>query len=362
MVNPPPLVSVNPLPKAPPKDLWLAVNFSMFYPGLGQVYAGEWQKALLWFSSYSLSVGTGLWAIFSATGDVATGLIFLGIAFALYWLNLVDALLSVFHQNPSFYQEKIPRRWKNPWFAVFATRVLPGLGHFYYQQFVLGLVILTLAILSFRLQYRYTPLLVFGPILSAIALYHLYRSALSKQRVSSRLIYGLIFLILLIGLTFNFFPKWLSQRIDIFFVPSASMSPTVIKGDYIFVALNPDYTPQRQEIIVFKTPDKVRTKAPLSADFFVKRVIGLPGESIRIDQGQVWINDQPLAENYLAETPDYTLPSQVIPADHYFVLGDNRNDSFDSQEWGPLPKSAIVGQAYKIYWPLDRVRSLLPAD
>lgn len=362
MVNPPPLASVTPVAKDPPKDLWLAVNFSMFYPGLGQGYAGAWQKALLWFSLYSIVLGTGLWAIFSATGDVATGLIFLGMTFALYWLNLVDALLTVFHQNPSFYQEKIPRRKKNPWFAIFATRVLPGLGHFYYQQFVLGLILLTLAILAFRLQYRYAPLLIFGPVLSAIAVYHLYRSALRNQGVSARLIYGLIFLILLVGLTFNFFPKWLGQQIDIFFVPSESMFPTVTKGDHVFVGLNPRYTPQRQDVIVFKTPDKVRVKAPLSADFFIKRVIGLPGETIRVDQGQVWINDQPLAEDYLSEVPDYRLPSQVIPAGHYFVLGDNRNDSFDSHEWGTLEKSAIVGQAYKIYWPLYRVRSLLPTD
>jgi signal peptidase I len=66
-----------------------------------------------------------------------------------------------------------------------------------------------------------------------------------------------------------------------------------------------------------------------------------------------------LAEDYLAETPTYDLPDKAIPIEHYFLLGDNRNNSFDSHLWGVLPRQAIVGKAYKIYWPLDRVRSLV---
>jgi phage portal protein BeeE len=67
-------------------------------------------------------------------------------------------------------------------------------------------------------------------------------------------------------------------------------------------------------------------------------------------------------EDYLAENPDYEFKSPVIPVDQYFVLGDNRNDSFDSHIWGMLPRKNIYGKAYKIYWPLQRVRSLLNTD
>lgn len=123
-----------------------------------------------------------------------------------------------------------------------------------------------------------------------------------------------------------------------------------------------NYQPQRQDVIVFHPSEKLKELDPNPADYYTKRIIGLPGETVTIEGGIVYINDTPLVEDYLAENPDYEFKSPVIPADQYFVLGDNRNDSFDSHIWGMLPRENIYGKAYKIYWPLQRVRSLLNTD
>jgi len=93
--------------------------------------------------------------------------------------------------------------------------------------------------------------------------------------------------------------------------------------------------------------------------FFVKRVIGEPGQVVRVTDGVVYINNQPLQEGYVAEPPAYQWGPESVPPESYFVMGDNRNNSFDSHVWGFLPKRYIVGRAYKIYWPPARIKSLM---
>jgi signal peptidase I len=124
------------------KDPWLAVNFSLFFPGLGQLYATNFIRGVILIILQGLLIGTGLWSVFSPEGDVASGLIYLAIAIGVYIFNLFDALLLIYYQAPEVYQERIPRKIKNPWFAVAISRILPGLGHFYANQSVLGLILI----------------------------------------------------------------------------------------------------------------------------------------------------------------------------------------------------------------------------
>lgn len=107
------------------------------------------------------------------------------------------------------------------------------------------------------------------------------------------------------------------------------------------------HPPQRGDVVVFRFP-----KEP-SRDF-IKRVIATPGETVEIESGKVYINGMLLREHYIAEGPHYTLKSQVVPLDHYFVLGDNRNNSSDSHVWGVVPRENIVGKAWLSYWPISR--------
>lgn len=104
------------------------------------------------------------------------------------------------------------------------------------------------------------------------------------------------------------------------------------------------HEPQRGDIIVFRDPRNSERK-------LIKRVIGLPGETLEIQQGRVSINGEQLAEPYIEAPARYSMPSTLIPAGHYFVLGDNRNNSSDSHNWGVLPEDAIIGKAWLSYWP-----------
>jgi len=108
------------------------------------------------------------------------------------------------------------------------------------------------------------------------------------------------------------------------------------------------HEPRRGDIVVLKSP-KVRS------GLLIKRVIGLPGEKIEIRDGQVYINEQPLEEPYISNRPQRDMKPVVVPPNHVFVLGDNRNFSNDSRSFGPVPLDDIVGRAWFSYWPLDEI-------
>ena len=84
---------------------------------------------------------------------------------------------------------------------------------------------------------------------------------------------------------------------------------------------------------------------------YIKRVIGLPGETVEIRNGLVYINGEPLSEPYISNPPHYTMKKLEVPQEYYFVLGDNRNNSNDSHIWGPLPKDNIIGKVWLSIWP-----------
>lgn len=125
-----------------------------------------------------------------------------------------------------------------------------------------------------------------------------------------------------------------------------SMTPT-LEDDQFLVVNKLGYRlhePQRGDIIVFRDPRNPDRK-------LIKRVIGLPGETLDIKQGQIFINEQPLDELYIRNPGHYSMPPTPIPPDQYFVLGDNRNNSSDSHNWGTLPIGEIIGKAWLSYWP-----------
>jgi len=135
-----------------------------------------------------------------------------------------------------------------------------------------------------------------------------------------------------------------------FYIPSGSMEPTLKEYDRIIVSkLNYHFQePKRGDIIVFKYPVDPKRN-------FVKRLIAVGGETVAIKNSRLYINGQPVPEDYLPQGlrfADYG-PKEV-PAGSYFMLGDNRNNSDDSRVWGFLPEELIVGKAVMIYWPPGR--------
>ena len=128
-------------------------------------------------------------------------------------------------------------------------------------------------------------------------------------------------------------------------VDGFSMRPTLQDGEYILVNKLAYKTgePTRGDIIVFVFP--VNPEEDL-----IKRVIGLPGETVSVHNGIVSVDGVPLTEPYIASPPAYD-GDWVIPEGQLFVLGDNRNDSRDSHQWRFLPIENVIGKAVLIYWP-----------
>jgi signal peptidase I len=145
---------------------------------------------------------------------------------------------------------------------------------------------------------------------------------------------------------------FLSFRIGV--ILSQSMMPTLKPGDHYLINLRAFRyeAPRRQDIVVFHAED----------DLLVKRIIGLPGDKVNILWGKVYVNDQPLSETYLLEEPIVENPLQVqVPEGQLFVLGDNRNNSDDSRDFGPINLDTVLGRADRILSPSSRRLSLLPA-
>jgi signal peptidase I len=188
--------------------------------------------------------------------------------------------------------------------------------------------------------------------------------ALIKELIETVILALLIFL----GLQFS---------VQNFRVEGSSMQPTLVEGQYLLVnklvylrlapqdaetllafsaaeqegSIFPFTPPARGDVIIFHYP-----RDP-SRDF-VKRVIGLPGETAEIIRGEVFINGQKLDEPYITRPDSGSMAPFIVGPDDYFVLGDNRRASNDSRDWGTVPSRNIIGRAWVTYWPLDKLSSL----
>ena len=162
-----------------------------------------------------------------------------------------------------------------------------------------------------------------------------------------------------------------------FRIPSQSMEPTLDVGQRVLVdRVSLRFSdPDRGDIVVFNPPagaDQNRCgvdQAPQEAcpqptegeseTNFIKRVVGLPGDRFSVRDGLVYINGESLDEPYVQGDSTCglcNLPREItIPPDHFFMMGDNRGQSADSREWGPVPGDSIIGGAFFTYWPPDEI-------
>lgn len=150
---------------------------------------------------------------------------------------------------------------------------------------------------------------------------------------------------ILLSLVLYFGINAVSARIR---VESISMQPTLKAGYYVIVdrLAYKIGKPHRGDIIIFRYPPDPQREP------YIKRVIGLPGDTVQITDGKVYVNGEQLIEPYIAAAPDYD-GTWTVPQDSLFVLGDNRNRSSDSHSWGMVPIENVIGKALVVYWPLD---------
>ncbi len=168
-----------------------------------------------------------------------------------------------------------------------------------------------------------------------------------------------------------------------FRIPSPSMVPTLEVGQRVLVNRIGTHfgDPDRGDVVVFKPPagaDDHRCGIPSqpadghpcarpteerSEHNFIKRVIGLPGDTIAVRNNRAYVNGKPLDEPYVNKSTSCdelcNLPKPIeVPPGHFFMMGDNRGESDDSRDWGPIPKKWIVGDAFFTYWPPSRIGTL----
>ncbi|MGB3692235.1 MAG: signal peptidase I [Spirulinaceae cyanobacterium] len=142
------------------------------------------------------------------------------------------------------------------------------------------------------------------------------------------------------------------------YIPSGSMLPTLEINDRLLIE-KVSYNfrkPERGDIVVFNPTDTLKEQN--FHDAFIKRVIGLPGETIQVKNGRVVVNGKAIEEKYIEQEPAYDYGPVKVPENQYLVLGDNRNNSYDSHAWGFVPRENIIGRAAVRFWPVGRVGSL----
>lgn len=136
-------------------------------------------------------------------------------------------------------------------------------------------------------------------------------------------------------------------------VDGSSMANTLVDGEVMFVT-KPEYfmgDPERFDVVICHYPDRGNTN-------FVKRVVGIPGDTVEIKNGYLYVNGEMYEEPYITHRPDYTLAPYTVPEGMYFVLGDNRSNSNDSHLVGPISRDMIVGHVRSVILPLDNWRTI----
>jgi signal peptidase I len=175
----------------------------------------------------------------------------------------------------------------------------------------------------------------------------------SEVRAFIRWIVEFVLLVLAAFLLATALKTWVVQP---FYIPSGSMEPTLAIGDRVLVNkfIYRFTSPKRGDVVVFESPEGPKTD-------LIKRVIATGGQTVQIKDGYVSVDGTKLDEPYVAKDrrDNYTSPTPTkVPQGYVWVMGDNRGNSADSRVIGPQPLSAILGQAFTIYWPIQRFGGL----
>lgn len=331
---------------------------SALVPGLGQMATGHLATGVRWLVVMTLGGVAVLWTLISAAtpGFVLTAMIGL-LLFILWVLMLIQAYRQGTRPAPT------GTSW--PWIAAWLSYLLPGLGQLCRRQWWTGIGFLAAA-LSLGLLPDWRAVVV-GIVLAIASAVHVFGRQPGWQwlrwGVGLRCVGGMVLMLLV--------RQFVVQP---FHIPTNAMAPTLMGttesrpvGDHIFVEKIAYHfrSPRRGEIVVFRTDEIQKLPEFSRGKFYVKRVVGLPGERVGISPPHVLINGRAIT----SLSTQYALPSSAasfetvlakeddsmqLGPDEYFVLGDNTLGSLDSRYWGAVRRKAIVGRVVKVYWPLDR--------
>lgn len=321
----------------------------MFWPGIGQIYSGKVRRGWILIASEILLLSSGLLLLISPRGNGLLGsLVLLGSGLITFW-NYFDAHRCAREANSASF-EQLRKSSKDPWLAVLLSRIIPGLGHLYINRVWLGILFFIIFLVS-AIFLAIIPL-IFYAVYAAIA-YHAYIISPSRRERKKNFIL-IISCLLIISFVVDSSSLIRTYVAEARYIPSGAMLPTLQINDRLIID-KWSYrfqSPQRGDIVVFSPTEALKQQN--YKDAFIKRVIGLPREKVEVKERKVYINNRPLEENYIEDPPNYRFGPVAVPSNSYFMLGDNRNNSYDSHYWGFVPRENIIGKATQRFWPLDR--------
>lgn len=276
---------------------------------------------------------------------------------------------------------------RKPWAAGLLSGLMPGLGQLYNGQpakaFLLAVFAFFISGLLGTGLIVYVPLyfpyiMALSALLGLAVLVAIIRDAMRTARQQgtryalkfyNKWYAYLSFAIFCVFVLQPFESDLMRYMIQGFRIPGGSMAPTLVVGDHVFIDKSLSWTEtvfQRGDIVVFKFPED-------ESKDFIKRIIGLPGETIQIRNKTVYINNQPLDDTAYTQridpgiidgaiNPRDNFGPVTIPEEAYFVMGDNRDQSLDSRFWGCVQRSKIMGKLRGVYWSWDTENSNIRWD
>jgi len=370
-----------------PKEPWLAVAFSLLAPGLGQLYAGHTRRAVAWFiGTLAALAGTLSWVFSAARANPLEGMVWYAGLLACQWGSPLAAYFACRRRRHRF------RQLRRPALAAALSVFFPGLGHLYvllerwwlralFAPLFLapGLLVLAGEVLEssavpglpgWLTDWPPALSVPVGALLSLLAIVHSYSLAYRRAGQRPRLPRLTLPVAALALVAWgNAQAPWealLKREVRSFRIPSSSMEPTLLVGDRLWARRVAALS--RGDIAVFRRPPSAGNAGGEGSEVdFIKRVVGLPGDRVAIRRKRVFVNGRPLQEpwtdfrdarNRVPGRDDFG--PMTVPAGSYFMMGDNRDLSWDSRYFGCVAREAVVGRAYKIYWPFRRARILRP--
>lgn len=272
---------------------------------------------------------------------------------------------------------------RNRWLTAFLTLFTMGLGHVYCGELKRGIIFFILHFiiinLSFLLLKFYPSLTNLGIVASLLLMFFLVclidALIISKRKLFSYNLksYNKWYVYIAIILVFVILPRPLTRSYikeniaKTFYIPAGSMTPTLLIGDMLLAKMDPisKSNINKGEIIIFKYPED-------PSRVFVKRVIATEGEKLSIQNKQVLVNNINLDEPYVINSDPRILSNDSIPRDNFgsvivpeksfFVMGDNRDESYDSRFWGFVKQSDIIGKAALLFWSWDNINKKIRWD
>lgn len=355
------------------KEPWLSVFLSALLPGVGQIYGGKVLRGIIFIFVFTLLFLIGI------VGILGFILLENAVISRFFILTTIISvfLILIFEIYIYFNAYKIAKEYnaehslsvgvnikKQPWLSVYLSYFLPGIGQIYNNQALKGITLIIITIIFWTLEKRFYPFSILFIFIYLFAMKDAFESAEkingSNRRFSEQ---GNVFIkiLVVIALLIHAIPVGNIIRthfLQAFKIPAGSMLPTLEIGDRIFVDKTTEAKTsiKRGDILIFVYPKDEKKD-------FIKRVIGLPGDKIEIKDKEIYINDEKLTENYIIRQDPHIKPREyeprdnmgtiTIPSDSLFVLGDNRDQSYDSRYWGFVKTDKVKGKVIKIYWSWD---------